>query len=55
MGATAASADVSFSEWEWDLTFKGGHPVKMSQVSVRRWKDRKVSHERFYYKPGDVG
>ena len=51
LGGTAAGEDVSFSEWEWDITFKGSPRVKMSQVSVRRWKDGKVSHERFYYKP----
>ncbi len=51
LGASALNADISFSEWEWDITFKGGPRVRMSQVAVRRWKDGKVSHERFYYKP----
>jgi ketosteroid isomerase-like protein len=50
-GATAASGDVSFSEWDYDITFKGGSRIRWSQVAVRRWKDGKVVHERFYYKP----
>lgn len=42
---------VGHSEWMWDLTFKGGPRIQMKQVAVRRWKDGKVVHERFYYKP----
>src|SRR6202023_2992441 len=47
--ASAVNGNVSFSEWEYDLTFKGGHRTKMNQVAVRRWKDGKIVHERFYY------
>jgi hypothetical protein len=43
--------NVGFSEWMWDFTFKGGPRVQMKQVAVRRWRDGKVYHERFYYKP----
>jgi len=43
--------NVGFAEWVWDLTFKGGPRVQMKQVSVRRWRDGKIVHERFYYKP----
>jgi hypothetical protein len=50
MPASAANGDVSFAEWEYDITFKGAPRMKMNQVSVRRWKDGKVVHERFYYK-----
>src|SRR5579864_6283769 len=46
----AVNGDVSFSEWEYDVTFKGAGRVKMEQVSSRRWKNGKVAHERFYYK-----
>lgn len=49
--ASAVNGDVSFSESSWDMTFKGGKRVKMSEVAVRRWEDGKVAHERFYYKP----
>ena len=47
---SAVNGDVSFSEWEMDLTFKGAPRMKMTQVAVRRWTDGLVSHERFYYK-----
>jgi ketosteroid isomerase-like protein len=50
--ASAVNGDVSFSEWEYDLTFKGGHRTKMNQVAVRRWQDGKIVHERFYYNKG---
>ncbi len=50
--ASAVNGDVSFSEWEMDITFKGGKNAKMSQVAVRRWKNGKVVHERFFYNKG---
>lgn len=49
--AEAASGDVAFSEWEYDVTFKNGARAAWSQAAVRRWKDGKIVHERFYYKP----
>jgi ketosteroid isomerase-like protein len=48
--AAAASGDVSFSEWEMEVTLKGVGRIKMTQVAVRRWKDGKIVHERFYHK-----
>ena len=50
--ASAVNGDVTFSEWEMDITFKGGHRVKMSQVAVRQWKNGKIVHERFFYNKG---
>jgi hypothetical protein len=50
--ASAVAGDVSFSEWEWDVTFKGGMRLLLCQVAVRRWKDGKVASERFYYNKG---
>lgn len=47
---SAVNGDVSYSEWLYDITFKGAGRVKMEQVASRRWKNGKVSHERFYYK-----
>jgi hypothetical protein len=44
VGATAIGDNVSF---------KGGNRVQMRQVAVRTWKDGKVVHERFYYKPAN--
>ncbi|HTE55924.1 MAG TPA: nuclear transport factor 2 family protein [Kofleriaceae bacterium] len=50
--SAAVGADVSFSEWSFDFTYKDGNRRKMEQVSRRRWKDGKVVDERFYYKAG---
>jgi ketosteroid isomerase-like protein len=50
--ASAVNGDVSFSEWEMDITFKGGKRVTMSQVAVRKWKNGKIVHERFFYNKG---
>jgi ketosteroid isomerase-like protein len=47
--SSAVNGDVTFSEWEYDLTFKGGKRVKMNQVAVRHWKNGKIVSERFYY------
>jgi hypothetical protein len=48
--ATATHGDVSFSEWEMEVSLKGVGRIMMSQVSVRRWKNGKIVHERFYHK-----
>lgn len=48
--AGAVNGDVSFSEWEYDLTMKGAPRMTMNQVAVRRWKNGQIVHERFYYK-----
>jgi hypothetical protein len=42
--------DVSFSESEMDVTLKGIGRIQMAQVAVRRWKNGKIVHERFYHK-----
>jgi ketosteroid isomerase-like protein len=47
----AVNGDRSYSEWEYDVTFKAdGGRVKLQQVASRLWKDGQVAHERFYYK-----
>src|SRR5258706_14087003 len=46
----AINGDTSYSEWEYDLTFKNGTRTQLKQVASRRWKNGQVSHERFYYK-----
>ncbi len=51
---SAVHGDVSFSEWVMDLTFKGGLRVKLEQVSVRKWQNGQVTHERFYYNTGNA-
>ena len=49
---SAANQDISYSEWEYDMTFKGGKRMKLNQVAARRWSNGKVVHERFYYNKG---
>lgn len=48
--SVAAGADISFSEWRMDVTLKGVGRIALDQVAVRRWKNGKVVHERFYHK-----
>ena len=48
--SSVVGGDLSFSEWEFDVTYKGAPRTQMTQVSVRRWRDGKVVHERFYHK-----
>jgi ketosteroid isomerase-like protein len=50
--ASAVNGDTSFSEWFMDVTFKNGYRMKMAQVAVRKWKEGKVIHERFFYNKG---
>lgn len=45
-----AGGDVSFSEMEMEVSLKGVGRITMTQVAVRRWKDGKIVHERFYHK-----
>ncbi len=49
--AQACAEDVSFCEMDFEATFKDGNRVRMTEVARRQWKDGKVVHERFYYKP----
>ena len=48
--ASAVHGDVSFSEWTMEVSLKGVGRVQMAQVAVRRWKNGKIVHERFYHK-----
>jgi len=47
--ATAIGDNVTMTEWEMDLTYKGAPRSIMYQVSVQRWKEGPIIHERFYY------
>lgn len=48
--ASAVHGDVSFSEWSMEVSIKGVGRIKLEQVAVRRWKNGKIVHERFYHK-----
>jgi hypothetical protein len=47
--AVAYGEDVIISEWFADYTHAEWGKVTHDQVSVQRWRDGKVIHERFYY------
>jgi hypothetical protein len=41
--------NVTFSEWENDMTLEGVGRVQQKQVTVRTWNDEgQVTHEKFY-------
>jgi ketosteroid isomerase-like protein len=46
---SAINGDLSFSQWYMDVTFKNGFRYKATQIAVRKWKDGKIVHERFFY------
>ena len=50
--ASAVNGDTSFGQWWMDVTFKNGHRANLNQVAVRKWKDGKILHERFFYNKG---
>lgn len=43
------SNEVSTAETWMDVTFKGGHRTKMSEVAVQKWQDGQIIEEKFYY------
>ncbi len=47
--SVAYGDDVIISEWFLDYTHADWGKVTHDQVSVQRWQDGKVVHERFYY------
>ena len=47
--SVAFGENVIFSEWWLDYTHQDWGERTYHQVSVQRWKDDKVVHERFYY------
>jgi len=48
---SAVGDDVTYSEWIYELDFKDGRRICMTEVSARRWQGGLVVHERFYYNP----
>ncbi len=49
---TAINGDTTFGQWWTDITFKNGYRHTGTQVAVRKWKDGKIVHERFFYSKG---
>lgn len=46
---SAVGDGVTYSEWMMDVTYKNGARIRSAQASARRWRDGKVTSERFYY------
>ena len=53
--ASAVGNDVTFYECTMDFIATNGQAVHMEQVSVAKWKNGKIIHERFYYDTGKKG
>ncbi len=53
--ASAVGNNVTFYECTMDFIATNGQVVHMEQVSVAKWKDGKIIHERFYYDTGKKG
>lgn len=47
--ASGTGDNVTFYECTLDFIATTGQPVHMEQVSVAKWKNGKIVHERFYY------
>jgi hypothetical protein len=50
--ASGVGDNVTFYESTSDFVATGGVPVHIEQVSVAKWKNDKIVHERFYYDTG---
>jgi len=50
--ASGVGDNVTFYESTSDFVTTGGVPVHLEQVSVAKWKNGKIVHERFYYDTG---
>lgn len=52
ISASGVGDNVTFYECSLDFIATSGQPVHMEQVSVAKWKNGKIVHERFYYDTG---
>jgi ketosteroid isomerase-like protein len=50
--ASGVGDNVTFYESTMDFIATNGQPVHLEQVSVARWNNGKIVHERFYYDTG---
>jgi len=50
--SSAVGDNVTFYECTLDFIATNGQPVHMEQVSVAKWKNGKIVHERYYYDTG---
>ena len=50
--AQAVGDNVTFYESTADFITTNGQPMHVEQMSVAKWKNGKIVHERFYYDTG---
>ena len=50
--AAGVGDDATFYESTMDFIATNGQPVHLEQVSVAKWRNGKIIHERFYYDTG---
>jgi len=50
--ASSVGDNVTFYESTADVITTSGQPMHLEQVSVAKWKNGKIVHERFYYDTG---
>ena len=50
--AMCAGNDVTFYESTMDFVATNGTSVHLEQVSVAKWRNGKIVHERYYYDTG---
>ncbi|HEU0068444.1 MAG TPA: SnoaL-like domain-containing protein [Nitrospiraceae bacterium] len=50
--ASGVGDNTTFYECTMDFIATNGKPFHMEQVSVAKWKNGKIVHERFYYDTG---
>ncbi|MGH7217265.1 MAG: SnoaL-like domain-containing protein [Nitrospiraceae bacterium] len=50
--ASGVGDNATFYECTMDFIATNGQPFHMEQVSVAKWKNGKIVHERFYYDTG---
>jgi len=44
------SADMSVTEWHYTFNHKDWGARDFREISIQRWKDGKIIHERHHYK-----
>lgn len=52
VSASGVGDEATFYESVMEFIATNGQPVRLQQVSVAKWKNGKIVHERFYYDTG---
>ena len=52
VSASGVGDNVTFYECVMEFIATSGQPVRLEQVSVAKWQNGKIVHERYYYDTG---